>query len=85
MRRRLMKIGFLIMVLFLALIPQAAIPQQANAPLGKDQVMDLVKAGMETPDLVKLIHEHGIDFDLTDDYLQALFKACLSVEVVIYF
>jgi formylglycine-generating enzyme required for sulfatase activity len=37
--------------------------------------MNLVKAEMPTPQLVKLIHEHGIDFDLTDDYLQALRSA----------
>ena len=44
--------------------------------------MDLVKAGMETPELVKLIHEHGIDFDLTDDYLQALRKAGAQEPVI---
>jgi formylglycine-generating enzyme required for sulfatase activity len=37
--------------------------------------MDLVKAGMETPELVNLIHEYGVDFDLSDDYLQALRQA----------
>jgi formylglycine-generating enzyme required for sulfatase activity len=47
-------------------------PQQALEPLSKGQLMNLVKAEMPTPQLVKLIHEHGIDFDLSDDYLQAL-------------
>ncbi len=70
-----MKFRFLILIMFLAVITQPAGPQQGNGPLGKDQVMDLVKAGMETPELVKLIHEHGIDFDLSDDYLQALRNA----------
>jgi len=53
----------------------ATAPPQAQKPLTKDQVMGLAKAGMETPELVKLIREHGIDFDLTDDYLQALRQA----------
>lgn len=70
-----MKFRFLILIMFLAVIAQPAGPQQANGQLGKDQVMDLMKAGMETPELVKLIHEHGIDFDLSDDYLQALRNA----------
>jgi TonB family protein len=70
-----MKLRFLILIMFLAVIAQPAASQQVNAPLGKDQVMDLVKAGMETPELVKLIHEHGIDFDLSTDYLQALRQA----------
>ena len=70
-----MKLRFLILVIFLAVIVPPAIPQQTQGPLSKNQVMTLVKAGMETPELVKLIHEHGVDFDLTDDYLQALTKA----------
>jgi hypothetical protein len=70
-----MKLRFLILIMFLAVIAQPAGPQQVTEPLGKDQVMDLVKAGMETPELVNLIHEHGIDFDLSDDYLQALRQA----------
>jgi len=70
-----MKLLLLILIMFLAVIAQPAGPQQGNGPLGKDQVMDLLKAGMETPELVKLIHEHGIDFDLSDDYLEALRQA----------
>jgi hypothetical protein len=77
-----MKRRFLILVIFLILFGWPALPQQAGAPLGKDQVMDLVKAGMETPELVKLIHEHGIDFDLTDDYLQALRTAGAQEPVI---
>jgi formylglycine-generating enzyme required for sulfatase activity len=68
--------------MFLAAIVQPATPQQTPEPLSKNQVMTLVKAGMETPDLVKLIHEHGIDFDLTDDYLQALGKAGAQEPVI---
>jgi hypothetical protein len=34
--------------------------------------MDLVKAGMEPPELVRLNHERGISFVLSDEYLLAL-------------
>jgi formylglycine-generating enzyme required for sulfatase activity len=67
-----MKLRFLILIMSLAVIAGPGVPQQTQGPLSKNQVMALVKAGMETPELVKLIHEHGIDFDLSDDYLQAL-------------
>jgi formylglycine-generating enzyme required for sulfatase activity len=67
-----MRFRFLILMMLLAVIAQSATPQHTREPLSRNQVMALVKAGMETPELVKLIHEHGIGFDLTDDYLQAL-------------
>lgn len=67
-----MKLRFFILIVFLAAIAVAALPQQPNKPLGKEQIADLVKAGMETPDLVRLIREHGVSFDLTEDYLQSL-------------
>jgi len=67
-----MKLRILLLILFLPVVAQTALAQQVNGPLGKDQVMDLVKAGMETPELVKLIQVKGIDFDLSDDYLQTL-------------
>jgi hypothetical protein len=67
----------LILIVFLGLIAQPAGAQQAQEPLTKDEIMDLVKAGMETPALVKLIHEHGMDFDLSNDYdyIRALLSA----------
>jgi formylglycine-generating enzyme required for sulfatase activity len=37
--------------------------------------MDLVKAGMESEELAKRVQQRGIDFDLTDDYLQTLRQA----------
>jgi hypothetical protein len=70
-----MKARFLTLVMFLSVFAQTAPQQEAKVPLGKGQVMTLVKAEMETPELVKLIQGHGIDFDLTDDYLQALRNA----------
>jgi hypothetical protein len=48
----------------------------------KDQIMSVVTAGMDNAELAKKIEERGIDFDLTDDYLQALRKAGAQ-EVVI--
>ena len=70
-----MKHNVLILIVFLAVAAQPALPQQAGEPLGKGQIMTLVKAEMGTPELVKLIHDHGIDFDVTDDYVDALRKA----------
>ena len=37
--------------------------------------MELVKAGMDSVELADKVKQLGIDFDLTDDYLQALRKA----------
>jgi formylglycine-generating enzyme required for sulfatase activity len=77
-----MRIHFLILTMLLAVIVRPAGPQQAPEPLTKSQVMDLVKAGMETPELVKLIRGHGVDFDLTDDCLQALRSAGAQEAVI---
>jgi formylglycine-generating enzyme required for sulfatase activity len=77
-----MKLCFLMLMMFLAVMAQPVTPQRAEKPLAKAQLMDLVKAGMETPELVKLIREHGIDFDLTDDYLQALRNAGAQEPVI---
>jgi hypothetical protein len=71
-----MKLRFLfILVAFLAVLAQPAPAQQANPPLTKEQVMDLVRFGMSGADLAKRIKERGIDFELSDDYLEALRKA----------
>jgi hypothetical protein len=77
-----MKPSFLAGMVFLVLIAQPAVPQQAPEPLKKDQIMDLVKAGMDSSALVKLIHQHGLDFDLTDDYLQSLVAAKAPAAVI---
>jgi formylglycine-generating enzyme required for sulfatase activity len=78
-----MKLKFLVvLILFLTVIGQAATPPQTNGPLTKDEVMNLVKYGMSGADLAKKIMDLGIDFDLTDDYLQALRQAG-APEVVI--
>jgi len=65
----------LIAVMLLAVAVSAALPQQASQPLTKSQVMDLVKFGMDSAELVKKIKDLGIDFEPTEDYLGALRKA----------
>jgi formylglycine-generating enzyme required for sulfatase activity len=59
----------------LAAAAQPAGPQQAEKPLTKDQVMELVKAEMDNTQLAKLVRERGIDFEPTEDYVQALRQA----------
>lgn len=70
-----MRLRFLILILFVAVIAQPAPPQEANAPLGKDQVLDLVKFGLDSGDLAKRIKERGIDFEPTEDYVESLRSA----------
>jgi hypothetical protein len=68
--------------MFLAAVAQPAALAQTQGPLSSNQVMVMVKAGMDTPALVKLIQEHGISFDLTGDYLEGLRKAGAHEEVI---
>jgi formylglycine-generating enzyme required for sulfatase activity len=77
-----MKLRFLIQIILLAFFAQAGLPQQANPPLTKDQVMDLVKFGMDSTELAKRIKERGIDFEPTDDYLESLRKAGVQEPVI---
>jgi len=62
-------------VLIFATVALAQAPPGAQKPLGKNQIIDLVKAGMDSEELAKTVQERGIDFDLSDDYLEALRKA----------
>src|SRR5208282_5335337 len=66
-----MKLTFLIITVFLAVIVQPSFPQQSREPLSDNQVIAQVKAGMVTPGRAKLIHAHGIEFDLAYDSLQS--------------
>jgi formylglycine-generating enzyme required for sulfatase activity len=68
--------------MFLAVLVWPGFPQQANPPLSKDQVMDLLKFGMESTELAKRIKERGIDFEPTDDYIEALRKAGAQEPVI---
>jgi len=70
-----MKLRFLILIMLLAVVTRPARPQQPPEPMTKGQVMDLVKYGMSGPDLAEKIKKLSIDFDPTDDYLQALRNA----------
>jgi hypothetical protein len=76
-----MKTRFLILIVFLA-VAQLGLPQQPNPPLTKDQVMDLVKFGMDSSELAKRIKERGLDFEPTDDYVEALRKAGAQEPVI---
>jgi formylglycine-generating enzyme required for sulfatase activity len=62
-------------VLIFATVALAQAPPGAQKPLGKNQIIDLVKAGMDSEELAKTVQERGIDFDLSDDCLEALRKA----------
>ncbi len=78
-----MKLKFLIaMLIFFAAVAVSSYPQQPQKPLSKDQVMGLAKAGMETSELVKLIHDHGVDFDVADDFVRALRQAGAQEPVI---
>ncbi len=70
-----MRLSVVFFVLIFATVALAQAPPGVEKPLGKNQIMDLVKAGMDSEELAKTVQERGIDFDLTDDYLQALRQA----------
>jgi formylglycine-generating enzyme required for sulfatase activity len=70
-----MKLHFLILIALVAVIGRPALPQQPEKPLTKSQIMELVKAEMDNTQLAKLVRERGIDFEPTDDDVQALRKA----------
>jgi len=69
------RLSAFIWILFLASVVFAQGPPAAQKPLNKDQVMTLVTAGMDNEQLAKRIEERGIDFEPTDDYIEALRKA----------
>ena len=77
-----MKPRFLILTMFLAAIAHTARPQHSTPPLTKEQVMDLVKFGMDSSALADRIKERGIDFEPSDDYLEALRKAGAKEPVI---
>ena len=77
-----MNLRFLMLIMFLVVFAQPALPEQASEPLTKNQVMELVKFGMNSADLVKKIKEHGIDFQPTGNDLEALRKAGAKEAVI---
>jgi hypothetical protein len=62
-------------LIFTSLGLAQAPPAAKQQPLDKDQVMTLVTAGMDSAQLAKTVEQRGIDFEPTDDYLEALHKA----------
>jgi formylglycine-generating enzyme required for sulfatase activity len=52
--------------------PLAAQASSEPKPWTKEQVRDLVQAGMDSAQLAKKVEQAGIDFDPTEDYLQSL-------------
>jgi formylglycine-generating enzyme required for sulfatase activity len=60
-------------------LPGGTLRAQGSAseeqPLAKEEIMDLVQAGMESSVLAKKVDKLGINFDPSEDYLEALRKA----------
>jgi formylglycine-generating enzyme required for sulfatase activity len=77
-----MKRAVVIVPFFAAILAVSAAPPQAGPPLTKGEVMNLVKFGMNSADLVKKIKDLGIDFEPTDEYLEALRKAGAQEAVI---
>lgn len=69
-------------ILFAVIIALPVGAQQAAKPLSQDQVTQFVKVGMEPAKLVQLIHDHNIDFDPSDDYLEGLRKIGAQAPVI---
>ena len=59
----------------LAAAPRAQGASSDQQPLAKDEIMDLVEAGMDSAVLAKKVEKLGINFEPTDAYLQALRRA----------
>ncbi|MFZ0963791.1 MAG: SUMF1/EgtB/PvdO family nonheme iron enzyme [Terriglobia bacterium] len=70
-----MKLRFLLLIILMAVVARPVLPQQPEKPLTKSQIMELVKAEMDNAKLAQLVRERGIDFEPTDDDVQALRKA----------
>jgi formylglycine-generating enzyme required for sulfatase activity len=70
-----MKLLFITLIALVVVTALAAAPQEVAKPLNKDQVMDLVMAGMDSATLAAKVQERGIDFDPTEDYLKSLRSA----------
>jgi formylglycine-generating enzyme required for sulfatase activity len=77
-----MKLRVITLVILLAWFWPPAFPPQDNAPLTKNQVMDLVKFGMSSRALAQKIRTLGIDFDPSEADLQAL-RSAGAQEVVL--
>ena len=65
-----------------ALVRSSALGQESGPPLANDQVMRLVKFGMDGTEVAKRIKERGVDFEPTDDGLETLRKAGAQEPVI---
>jgi formylglycine-generating enzyme required for sulfatase activity len=70
-----MKTCFFVLVIALAVMAWPADPPQAHKPLTQDEILGLVKFGMDNATLAQRIQERGIDFEPTEDYVNSLKNA----------
>jgi formylglycine-generating enzyme required for sulfatase activity len=59
-------------------LPQVQQGSAGQQPLAKDEVMDLVDAGMDSAVLARKVEQLGINFEPTEEFLQLLSKAGAS-------
>ena len=72
MRQRLI---FPIFVLLILGVSRWAQSQSSGRPLGQNQLLGLVKGGVASERLAKLVQQRGIDFKPSEEYLEELRKA----------
>ncbi len=65
----------LLLLLFAAAMGQPAVSPQAEKPLSKQQLLELISGGVPNQRAAELVKERGIDFQADDNYLRALAKA----------
>jgi Flp pilus assembly protein TadD len=66
---------FPILVLPILVVCGWAQPQSSGRPLGQNQLQGLVKGGVASERLAKLVQQRGIDFKPSEEYLEELRKA----------
>jgi formylglycine-generating enzyme required for sulfatase activity len=75
--RRPQTIVLLLLGVVLATLNARPLPARASSeqkPWTKEQIRDLVEAGMDSAQLAKKIEQAGIDFEPSEDYLEGLRK-----------
>lgn len=65
---------FIVVLLLFAGVPLAQTVQEAQRPLRKTQLQELVAAGVPSEKLARTVQDRRIDFDPTEDFLNALRK-----------
>ena len=65
----------LILVLLIFVVGGWAQPQSSGRPLGQSQVLGLVKGGVASERLAKLVQQRGINFKPAEQYLEELREA----------